>query len=515
MDISLYDISTQNLIKEIHATGQSPESDILSLLKKLELRAEILSDNTLLGYVYYSYAIYYSYLEKHKEFMDNIKTCISYLLRSGDNELLARGYNLFAAEAQKHGCFEVAYSYYELARSLFEEDNGSFVQAIIEANIGDLLTIMGDHKRGIKHMKRSLSMINKNKNDLMYNQNVAMININIAMGYVADKDYINAKKMYEKIERNTKMIPNAGEMAELWYLIFKLRLAIHDKKKKEIKKLYEVVKDIIIKTDLYNEFTRETYDLCEELIDTKNIELAKELIGLIDKKGKGDSLYYLLAKFENVKAKYFTVTNNKKELIKAYERYDEYLRNQSKVMNSIYYESISIMNLLNELREEEMKIRQDNLYLQKEAETDALTNLPNRYALNKNLEDKFMIALNNGHKFGVGIADIDEFKKYNDTYGHPVGDKCLISVGENLKKIAQDHNLFLARYGGDEFVFIYENLSDQEILKIEQRINKCHVAKISHGFYNEMPNEFTKVWDYFVEADKRLYQKKEAKKRLK
>lgn len=512
MDISLYDISTQNLINEIHATGQSPESDILSLLNKLKLRANILNDNALLGYVYYSYAIYYSYLEKHEEFMENIKTCISYLLRSGDNELLARGYNLFAAEAQKHGCFEVAYSYYELAMSLLDKEKESFIQAIVEANIGDLLAIMGDYKSALKHMKKSLSMLHKHKSNLLYGQNVAMININIAMCYVADKDYDNAKKMYEKIEKNTNMIPNAGEMAELWYMMFKLHLAIHNKKKREIKKSYEIVKNIIINTDLFNEFTKETYDLCEELINTKNLELAKELIDLIDKRGKGDSLYYLIAEFENVKAKYFTVINNRKELIKAYERRDEYLRHQSKVTNSIYYESITIMNLSNDLRAEKNRIRQDNIYLQKEAETDALTNLPNRYALNKNLEDKFMIALNNGHKFGVGIADIDEFKKHNDTYGHPVGDKCLISVSENLKKIAQEHNLFLARYGGDEFVFIYENLSDQEILKIEKSISKCHVAKISHGFYNEKPNEFTKVWDYFVEADKRLYQKKEAKR---
>ena len=56
---------------------------------------------------------------------------------------------------------------------------------------------------------------------------------------------------------------------------------------------------------------------------------------------------------------------------------------------------------------------------------------------------------------------MDYFKEYNDNYGHQEGDRCLIAIAGCISEVAGAHGGFCARYGGDEFVVIYENISKE------------------------------------------------------
>lgn len=512
MDAHRYDETTQNLIDKIQTSWKGPAKKDLSLLKRLKTEAEETQDNCLSGFVYYSYAIYYYFLEDHERLLKNLKLAIPHLLQSNEKELLARSYNMFAIEAQKHGVFEVAYNYYGLAASLVEDESNSLTHAIIEANIGDLLISMGDTKKARQYLNKSLTVNKKGKEGTLRYQNEALININIGMCYIFERDFPKAKRIQRKVESNKNKRSDWGPLADLFYKIFRLHLAIADQDRNVIEKLSAEIIEEVIKTEYYSEMTREIYDLCHALIGSGELKTAKEMIDNIDKKQKEHSFYYLSMLFANVKVAYCKAAHKRKDLLRVYEERDEYSRKQTRVKKEIYHESILLMELFNKLREEEMRIREENLLLQKEAETDALTKLANRYAMNRNLEARYVMAVENECSFGVGIADIDDFKTYNDTHGHLKGDECLIAVGTELKQIADAEGLFVARYGGDEFVFIYEDKSDKDIRKIEKQIGKCGGVSLTHGFYNATPNESTKVWDYFVEADKRLYQKKKAKK---
>ena len=59
----------------------------------------------------------------------------------------------------------------------------------------------------------------------------------------------------------------------------------------------------------------------------------------------------------------------------------------------------------------------------------------------------------------VLFIDLDNFKKLNDSFGHHVGDKALVHIAEKLANICDD--AFVARVGGDEFVVIWEQISDE------------------------------------------------------
>ncbi len=80
---------------------------------------------------------------------------------------------------------------------------------------------------------------------------------------------------------------------------------------------------------------------------------------------------------------------------------------------------------------------------------DYLTKIYNRFALEK----KINLELENSKFFLMGMIDFDNFKIYNDIYGHEMGDLILIAFAERLKLIGNKFNLLFGRFGGDEFVF--------------------------------------------------------------
>jgi diguanylate cyclase (GGDEF)-like protein len=84
------------------------------------------------------------------------------------------------------------------------------------------------------------------------------------------------------------------------------------------------------------------------------------------------------------------------------------------------------------------------------AHTDALTGLPNRRHFFAEFDRLLADAKHNGRQIAVGVLDLDRFKPVNDTYGHVMGDRLLMAVGQRLAAAASD-TMILARLGGDEF----------------------------------------------------------------
>jgi diguanylate cyclase (GGDEF)-like protein len=103
-------------------------------------------------------------------------------------------------------------------------------------------------------------------------------------------------------------------------------------------------------------------------------------------------------------------------------------------------------------------------YLKKMAVTDSLTDLPNYAGFQEKYEDWFDLARKSGKLLSLVFMDIDNFKNFNDTYGHQKGDEVLQKVGEFLKK-SQDERTFFARYGGDEFVGLLFDYDEKNALE--------------------------------------------------
>ena len=99
------------------------------------------------------------------------------------------------------------------------------------------------------------------------------------------------------------------------------------------------------------------------------------------------------------------------------------------------------------------------------ANLDSLTNLPNRRQFRAELERHIIEAEKNGTGLALGLIDLDGFKPVNDTFGHGIGDKLLIEVGERLSAFA-GRGLFPARLGGDEFGIVFEGTPCPDRLRL-------------------------------------------------
>lgn len=141
---------------------------------------------------------------------------------------------------------------------------------------------------------------------------------------------------------------------------------------------------------------------------------------------------------------------------------------------------------------------------------DELTGLNNRFALSL-----FIDNLKEKDKAFLIVGDINKFKNINDNNGHDEGDKVLKIIGSALKNVCYKHSgLFVSRYGGDEFVFIYlsdnENQVKQIILELNKEIKlKCNEIgydlSMSFGYSKCNKSNFK---ESFKEADEKMYKVK-------
>ena len=93
------------------------------------------------------------------------------------------------------------------------------------------------------------------------------------------------------------------------------------------------------------------------------------------------------------------------------------------------------------------------------ARTDSLTGLANRAAFLERLNLEFAQSKRSGKQFAVHYLDLDHFKEVNDTLGHPIGDALLRAAAERMRNCVRETDL-VARFGGDEFAVLQDNLAD-------------------------------------------------------
>lgn len=154
---------------------------------------------------------------------------------------------------------------------------------------------------------------------------------------------------------------------------------------------------------------------------------------------------------------------------------------------------------------------------------DSLTDLYNRRYCNQNLKNLSEQYIKTGEPYTLAIADIDFFKKVNDTYGHIAGDEVLVSVAQIMKK-SMDGKGFAARWGGEEFLLVYTGCDMETTLTYlemlveairEMRVeydDKAIKITISIGVATGNGDSVDKV---LCTADDRLYHaKKEGRDRV-
>lgn len=156
----------------------------------------------------------------------------------------------------------------------------------------------------------------------------------------------------------------------------------------------------------------------------------------------------------------------------------------------------------------------------RKAYTDGLTGLYNRRFFNERIEDATSRALADKGSLSLILMDIDDFKKYNDTFGHPEGDRLLKIIAGTMESMVREQDI-VARYGGEEFAVILSNTNNATAMQIADRIRQSIAdifpkliktpVTISAGVAT-LPDHAKERETLITFADKSLYQAKESGK---
>ncbi|MFY7801826.1 MAG: PAS domain S-box protein [Limnoraphis robusta] len=137
---------------------------------------------------------------------------------------------------------------------------------------------------------------------------------------------------------------------------------------------------------------------------------------------------------------------------------------------------------ITERKQMEEALREANLELERLATLDSLTQVANRRFFEQYLNQEWKRLSREQQPLGLILCDVDYFKWYNDHYGHPAGDDCLIQVTQAMQVSLKRPADLLARYGGEEFVIILPNTNLAGAINVAQEIQQqIHKLSIPHA----------------------------------
>lgn len=167
------------------------------------------------------------------------------------------------------------------------------------------------------------------------------------------------------------------------------------------------------------------------------------------------------------------------------------------------------------------KLRNEALEAEKEAleamvGTDPLTGLANRRRFDDLRRREWQRACRDGTPISMLVVDVDHFKKYNDTYGHAAGDRCLVAIAGALAACMRRPADFCARHGGEEFVALLpatdavgaQHVAEAIRAAVEQLEAPDGRVTVSIGAATCMRTQSSNIDWLFDEADRRLYRAK-------
>jgi len=185
--------------------------------------------------------------------------------------------------------------------------------------------------------------------------------------------------------------------------------------------------------------------------------------------------------------------------------------------------ALKIQEEAKELNTKIQELEKANKKLYKIAHTDFLTKTMNRRSFFTHAQNHFNFAKKNDEILSVIMIDIDNFKKFNDKYGHSVGDKVLILFANKIRNLITEKTIF-GRLGGEEFALIVKNTNLEDTIikaeKLKKSIEEIKLVidqervKITASFGVSDNSNCNNIDEMLQQADTQLYNAKESGKNV-
>lgn len=503
---NVYDISSKNKFKQEEGyalIGMSlacrAKSEInkmmeysfnaLEIFEELQMNYGQVKSLNIIGIAYFYNSMYeeaLKYLFQALDLLDEIQ----------DDLLLSSILNNIGEVFRESGKYDSALEYYNRALKLCNVKNSEINKASLLNNIGEVYFSENKYCQAFEYYTQSYNILIKDKEMVILGEvenklgKVNHINKNYRK---ASEHYFRALKILESIDNRfyaidvliniSKLIMEDNSDEAIYYLGKAMQYA---EKTNAKKKLSEICKILIDYYERGGDFKNaleyfKRYHSIEQ-------EIAASIIG--------NKLEILRIELDHLKE------NHEFEKVKMVNKRLE----------------VEILNQRNELA----RIQKLNKVLEKKALEDELTGVPNRSYIKYQMNNTWEEALICDQTVALFIIDIDNFKKYNDYWGHLEGDECLKKVANCLKDIQVRQGAIFARYGGEEFIYSAKGINYKQALELGNLIRNeveklglkysvdanSSVLTISVGGVLGKPSNLNSISNMIQLADNELYKAK-------
>lgn len=480
------------------------------------------NDNKLMGMAYYYKSEAYFFLENHQEAYKNLILSLPYLKEENMREFLAKVYNLFGVISVNQGSYAMALEQYVMALRFCEEDKIYYVSGMAYANIANIYLQINEYETAEIYLSHAIEEYQKDAGNplcepALLHTYALDVYCNSKMQRFEKAAELNKKlkQIFNRKAEGNKRVPVYFYMAWFAYESGKEQLCLENIKKAMEKleqwSVLQYFQDFIIFLKL--------------LLELKRYEEFCQLSKYLEQKLGISDIPNLQLHLLELELYYFDIKKDRENYQKKTEEFYQVYQKQRKENQKMILNTLDMHFAMEQIRKEQQKMEIENAILLRKSEQDYLTGLVNREKLNNHMEELLERAKKEKTSIGLALIDIDYFKEYNDSYGHLAGDSCIKIVAEAIHSIEND-SILCARYGGDEFVIVFDGKTDEEILDYVKQVaaylencNMEHKAStvsdrvtISQGIRNSIPNETNRVWDYFGAADSALYDVKREKR---
>ncbi|MBD2189952.1 GGDEF domain-containing protein [Pseudanabaena sp. FACHB-723] len=171
----------------------------------------------------------------------------------------------------------------------------------------------------------------------------------------------------------------------------------------------------------------------------------------------------------------------------------------------------------------EANLRKNNQELKRLINLDALTQIANRRCFNERITIEWQRLHREQQPLSLLMFDVDYFKRYNDLYGHQIGDECLIKIAQAVDNLLHRSADLVARYGGEEFIVILPNTNLKGAITVAEHVHQAirdlqiphqdssvsNIVSVSVGITSEIPSLARSPYDLIHQADQALYDAKQ------
>lgn len=495
----------------------------IKICEELKNMKEVGHDVAIKGYINFNMGFCTYELNEIRQATAYIIEGLEQLTTTEQWRLVARSQNILGIIANSQGNLLLAMDYYLKGRGICEENGMVDMLYLFNTNIGSIYLFLDDAEHAKLYFDDSERIFAEYPSLDIFEKTTTYINQTTCA--------IHGRK-YDDAEYYLALSKEYSNQEDpLIFILIKSLEAQVANGKGDSKRRDEVIQEIDKKDcntiALFDVFD-DLYSYATMLLEIEKYDsfwmFANKLGPLVNK----SESYHVQKRMVQLKINYYEKIKDNAAFLQECGLFFKLSEKLEKDQQMIMKDNLVVKFTLEESKKKRQEIEIRNEELRRKSEIDALTGLHNRYSLNEYSELALQKAISNGRNLGYEILDIDYFKEYNDNYGHQAGDEVLRKIAKILQEISEYPGIFVARYGGDEFVLIYENYTVDEVanyvIDIKRRVQRLAITHkfsrnpeyryitVSQGAVCKQPTENTKNWDYLATADRLLYEAKNAGK---